>query len=195
MKGEVIWSQMDINSFIITICAYVPLVIGVWRNRNNHGQTATTWLLYTFLDGILSVTMFIENGNYQMPLGFTFGSIIMTIILIYQGKVDWSIIETIITFLVLICVALWVFGGPMLTIIFGIFSQSIVGLYLIYRTFLKPEIKYNLISYLLFLASAIYSLLIAENSDIEEIGYAITEIFLSIFTIYPLIRKCVKENA
>jgi hypothetical protein len=180
--------------FLFSVGAYFPLIGGVFKNRVDKSQAATTWALYTVLDVILTIVTFIKGGNFLFPLGLSVGSFVITIILIYKRKTYWCMIETLVTALVIICIIFWILGGPTTAIFFGILSQTIVGLYLIYNTIKNPVVEYNLIGYSLFLIASVLALFNAKSYGIEEIGYAIAETLLSVIIIIPLLKKWWKDN-
>ena len=187
-------SPLEWLVLLFSIGAYFPLIRGVFKNKMDKSQVATTWALYTVLDVILAIVTFIKGGNFLFPLGFSVGSFILTIILIYQRKIYWCIIETLVTGLVIVCIVFWLVGGATTTIFFGVLSQTIVGLYLIYNTIKNPVVEYNLIGYFLFLTASVLTLLNADSSGIEEIGYAIAETLLSVIIIIPLLKKWWSKN-
>ena len=84
--------------------------------------------------------------------------------------------------------------GPSEAVLWGILSESFVGIYLLYRTIKDPVVKYNLLGYILFLLACILAVYDAPNWSIYEIGYPASEIILTTLTIIPLLRKWHKEK-
>ena len=89
---------------------------------------------------------------------------------------------------------MWITLGSIFAVIFGIISESIIGLYLIYRTFKDPVIPYNTIGYFIFLIVSIISAFVAKDCKVEEIGYALCEIILNTIVLIPLIIKWRKHG-
>ena len=99
--------------------------------------------------------------------------------------------------LIILCATIWILKGPYKAVIWGIISESIVGTYLIIKTFEKPVVKYNLTGYSLFLLANIVALIDAGNWDewtLESAGYSLSEVFITSATIAPLLYKWWKEK-
>jgi hypothetical protein len=182
-------SPLEWLIFWLSIGAYGPLVIGVIKEKNDKSQVATTWILYFLLDTITMFSTLKEGGNFVLLFGFSVGSFIMAIILLYQGRIYWGILESVTITLVFICIIVWNIFGAMMTIVSGILSEIVVGIYLIIKTYKNPRIKYNLNGYIMFLIVSILALHNAKSSNVKEIGYALAEIILSVITLIPLIKK------
>jgi len=172
--------------------------MGVVKNKTDPSQTALTWFLYFILD---CITMFStinaapqDKGAIPFLLGCSIGSLIMFIILLYQGRKTYNWTELFVTILIFICGTAWVIKGPYHAVVWGIISESIVGIYLIAKTIKDPVVKYNLTGYLLFLASSIVSIYNAKSWSLPDAGYALCESVLSIITIIPLLIQLRKER-
>jgi len=95
--------------------------------------------------------------------------------------------------LVLLCVGAWYYSGPYWALIFGISSESIVGIYLAIKTFKNPMVKYNLAGYILFLIVSIIAMINASGWTIAQMGYPLCEAILCIITIIPLLKKWLEK--
>ena len=127
------------------------------------------------------------GGGYQILFGSAICSFLMFIILLYQKRNAWTSLEGIMTLLIFICVSSWIIKGPYGAVALGIISESIVGIYLLIKTIQKPVIKYNLIGYSLFLLTSIIATIDAKDWSLPEIGYSLSEVFITSATIAPLI--------
>lgn len=163
--------------------------MGAIKEKGDKSQVFTTWFLYFLLDFITMLSSNKLNGSYVILFGFAIGSLIMAVILLYQGRIAWTWLETVVTTLVLICISTWCCIGPYGALIFGIISESIVGIYLVIKTFINPTIKYNLTGYILFLIASIIAIFNAEDWSIAQMGYPLCETILCILTIIPLLKK------
>lgn len=186
---------IDWSIFALALGPFAPLIVGLIKQKDP-SQTFLTWILYLFLDVI---TMFsnIEVGphGYAMLFGFVVGSFIMSMILLYQGRfARWSWIETITMTLITICIIIWKLGGPYWALVAGIMSETIVGLYLIIRTFRDPVVEYNLAGYSGFLFVSVFTIITAQEWTLSEVGFAISETFLNILILIPLFRKRKNEK-
>lgn len=180
---------MDWLIFWLAIGAHVPLVLGIKRQLNDTSQTFITWILYFLLDVTTMFSTTVLNGNFVILFGFSVGSFVMSIILLYQKRFSWTWLETIITMLVFVCLISWYYSGPYMATVLGIISESIVGIHLIIKTWIKPVVKYNLTGYVMFLLVSILTMLNAKDTSIPEIGYGFCETILSLIILIPLIRK------
>jgi len=175
--------------FWLSIVAHVPLVIGAFKNKLDKSQVFPTWFLYFFLD---MITMFSSNkldGSYVILFGFAVGSFVMALILLSQGRIGWSRLENVVTILIIFCIIAWYYSGPYWALIFGIGSESIVGIYLIIKTFINPTVKYNLPAYIIFLIVSIIALFDGKDWSLEQVGFPLCETILNIVIIIPLFRK------
>ena len=153
---------------------------------------AITWLLYSLLDIILmSATLksLVKTGGYQILFASAILCLVMSIILFRKKKITWTILEIGIVVLIIFCLTIWFFKGPEKAVIWGIISESIVGLYLLFKTINFPVVQYNLFGYTLFLIACIIAVYDAPNWSIMEVGYSASEVILTTLTILPLLRK------
>jgi len=172
--------------------------MGVIKTKNDNSQTALTWFLYFLLD---TITMFStieatpeDGGGFPILFGSAVGSFIMFIIILYQKKIIWTWLETVITSLIIFCIVAWIIKGPYEAVAMGIISEIIVSIYLIIKTYRYPVFKYNLIGYILFLLASITTTLNAPDWSLTQIGYASSEIVLTTIIIIPLLIQFIKEK-
>ena len=96
---------------LLALVMYVPLIKDVLR-FGSAGQSFATWGLWAGLDSMLTITLWVQHGNYSLSLGYAVGGLILTAVLLKRGGFSWGIFETIITLLVLACIVIWKFSGP-----------------------------------------------------------------------------------
>lgn len=177
--------------FIFSIAPSTPLIVGLIKNPDDKSHSSLTWFLYLVLD---IITMFsgskVRINTDPMIFGFAIGSLIMTLILLYQKRyARFKIAETITLILIIICIIVWKSVGPYYTFITSILSEAIVGIYLIIQTFKYPKIEYNLTGYMGFFLISIISIIYTKDWSIQEVGFAISEAILSFVILIPLIKK------
>lgn len=175
--------------FLFSIIPYAPLYVGAILNSKDKSHNFLVWFLYLCLDSITFFTGMMERENPDpMVLGFGIGSILMASIMVYQKRfVNFGRPERIATALTLIGFSLWITSGPQTAFIFSIFSEIVVGGYLIYKTFKNPTMDYNFWAYLLFLFVSSFSVITTDKWTIYEVGYATSETILNIIIIIPLL--------
>jgi len=172
------------------------LVLGTVWQKSDKSQTFVTWILYFLLD-IITLFSYInteKDSGFVILLGFSVGSFIMAIILFYQKRFIWTKLETIISSLILGCIILFKAASPYWALLFGIASESIVGVYLIIQTWQRPKVRYNFTAYVIFLIVSILAIINAEGWSLSKVGYPISETILNIVILIPLIAKWRKKK-
>lgn len=180
--------------FFFALCPYIPLIVGAIKIKNDKSQVVTTWFLYFLLDLITLITTVQEEGSYSILVGFSAGSLILAGVLCYQGRWEWRWLETIVLLLIIICTYLYFCCESSIALLFSVISETIVGMYLVYRTYKNPQHRYNLFSYTLFLMVAIITLFNSPEFTFKYVGFAISEIILSILCIIPLLIEKKKTS-
>ncbi len=129
------------------------------------------------------------GGGYQILFGSAICSFLMFIILLYKKRNTWTWLEVVLIILIGICGVTWIIKGPYETVVLGVISESIIGIYLAVKTFLNPIVKYNLKGYTLFLIASIIATYAAREWSWQERGYSTSEIFITSITMIPLMYK------
>ena len=60
------------------LALFVPMAVRIIKD-DGAGQSFATWFLWATLDTILTVSLFLQHGNYLLPLGFAAGGIALTV--------------------------------------------------------------------------------------------------------------------
>jgi hypothetical protein len=117
------------------LALFVPMGIRIIKD-GGAGQSFATWLLWAALDTILTISLFLQHGNYLLPFGFAAGGIALTILLLVKGRFAWSRMDSLILVLVFGCLAGWNLGGTKTATIaatLGICLAGIPGLIELWR--------------------------------------------------------------
>jgi hypothetical protein len=107
---------MDFHDFlkiaggIGALALFVPMAVEAIKD-GGAGQSFATWLLWAVLDTILTISLFLQRGNYLLPLGFAAGGVALTTLLLVKGRFAWSRMDSVILALVLGCLIGWRLGG------------------------------------------------------------------------------------
>ena len=107
---------MDFHDFlkiaggIGALALFVPMAVEMIKD-GGAGQSFATWLLWAALDTILTISLFLQRGNYLLPLGFAVGGIVLTTLLLVKGRFAWGRMDSVILALVLGCLIGWRLGG------------------------------------------------------------------------------------
>lgn len=102
---------LKLTGGLLAMLLYIPIIRDVLRS-GSAGQSFATWGLWAALDSMLTVTLWLQHGNYFLSLGYAVGGVALTLVLLKCGGFVWGKFETIITLLVLVCLAIWKFSGP-----------------------------------------------------------------------------------
>jgi hypothetical protein len=111
----------------LTMLLFIPLIVGVLRD-GGVGQSFATWILWAALDAILIVSLVEQHGNYPIAVGFAIGDTALAGLLLYKGRVTWGRFETAILLMVIVCLGVWKFSGPMVATIAATTGGCLGGL-------------------------------------------------------------------
>lgn len=117
---------LRISGGVLALLMYAPLVRQVLRN-NGAGQSFAMWALWAVLDTTLTISVFVQRGNFLLPAGFAVGSILLTLLLLAKGRFSWGRLESVISGLVVVCVLVWKFSGPEMATIASTAAIVIAG--------------------------------------------------------------------
>lgn len=159
----------------IGILAYLLLIVALLRA--NTEQSFAAFLLWALLDGIATITIILEHGNYWLALANAIGSSIITLLLIYKKQVSWSWIESMTALLVLVCLVIWYTAGEQAGIIASSLAVVMASIPQMVDTYRKPEATPRGV-YLVFLTANTLALIAGNAWTIEERFYAGCSIFL-----------------
>lgn len=118
---------LKIAGGLLALLLFIPMIAGILK-CGAEGQSCATWLLWGALDTILTVSLFLREGNYQLPLGFTIGDIALVVLLLSKGEFKWGWFETLILAFVVGCVFVWKLAGPTMAAIASTIGICIAGI-------------------------------------------------------------------
>jgi hypothetical protein len=171
---------------IICIAAYIPLIIGIVKNKVE--QSFAAFMLWGMLDTIAATTTILQGGNFWLPLGYAIGSLTVALILVAKKQVSWSWIESMTFFLVIMCVVIWYTSGERAGIIASSLAVVIASVPQTVDTYKKPAATPTG-PYLIFLSANILSFLAGKNWTIEERFYPGCAVFLCVIILLVTRRK------
>jgi hypothetical protein len=112
---------------VLALVMSIPMVISIVR-ENGAGQSFATWILWTALNSILTVSVIEQHGNFLLLLGFTVGAAASAAVLLWKGRFAWGRFETVVLILVLTCVLVWAASGSKLATIAATAASCIAGM-------------------------------------------------------------------
>jgi hypothetical protein len=171
---------------IVGFCAYIPLIVGILKDTAK--QSFAAFFLWTLLDAIATITTFLADGNYGLPLSNVVGSSAMVVLLIVKRQMSWSWIENMTAMLVFICLAVWYTAGEEAGIIASSLAVLMASIPQMAETYKTPQ-RTPVFPYLIFLTANILSFIAGQSWTIEERFYAGCSIFLCVVIIALAARK------
>lgn len=170
----------------IGIAAYLLLMLALLRS--NSEQSFAAFLLWALLDGIATITIILEHGNYWLALANAIGSAVITLLLIYKKQVSWSWIESMTALLVVVCLSIWYTAGEQAGIIASSLAVVIASIPQMVDTYRKPEATPRMV-YFVFLSANILAFISGNAWTIEERFYAGCSVFLCSVIVGCSLRK------
>ena len=122
------------------LALYVPMAVQFIKD-GGAGQSFATWFLWAALDTILTVSLFLQHGNYLLPLGFATGGIALTILLLVKGRFAWSRTDTVFLMLVVGCLAGWKAGGARAAMVAAALAICLAGIPGLLELWRNPQRK------------------------------------------------------
>jgi hypothetical protein len=171
----------------LAILAYILLIVALLRTTTE--QSFAAFLLWALLDGIATVTIILQHGNYWLALANTIGATIITLLLVYKKQVSWLWVESTTALLVVICLVIWYTAGEQAGIIASSLAVVMASIPQMVDTYRKPEATPRVV-YLVFLIANIIAFISGTAWTIEERFYAGCSVFLcSVIVVFSLRRR------
>lgn len=155
----------------VALLAYLPL----WKQvaGGNVRQNLLSWALWAMLDGIAAATIIFQGGNFLLPLAYAVGGLVTTfVILKFGGRARWTRFESLVSFLVLASIFIWLISGNKMATIASTIGMLIAGMPQLIDAWKNPK-NMPLLAYLLYFVANCFSVLGGENWSIEERFYPI----------------------
>jgi len=118
---------LQISGGALALLLFIPLLRTILA-EGAQGQSCATWILWAFLDTILTVSVIEQHGNFYLPLGFAIGDVSLVILLLAKGKFRWGIFETVILLMVIGCLVGWKLAGAKIATISATMGICVAGI-------------------------------------------------------------------
>ncbi len=178
--------RLQLLAAIIGLGANAPLIYRILKGTVQ--QNFAAFFLWALLDIIAATTTIIQKGNYALPLAYACSASIVTTCLAFKKQVSWTWVESVTTFLVLVCLFVWYAIGPEAGTVASSLAVVIASVPQGVDTWKKPESTPTGI-YTLFLIANAMSLYAGKDWTIEERLYAGCTTFLCAVLILFSLRK------
>ena len=130
--------NLGILSVVVGASAYLYLVTMTSRG-SGEGLSLTTFLLWSMLAWITTITTVKAGANPAVPCIYAMGSSATALILLYKGKIGWSSFDSIIAVLVVMCVILWLSKGARWALVLSVIAAVIAAVPFIIVTWKTPS--------------------------------------------------------
>lgn len=158
-------SILEIVTVITGLVPYALLVIGILKGTVK--QSFATWILWLALDGIVLRGIIVQHGSPILFSVFTFGTLIVTIVLIVKKQFAWGKFESFVAFLVGVCIAIYLTSGAYMATIATTAALSIAGIPQVIDTYKNPH-QTSTTAYLLFTISSLLAIIGADAWTVPD---------------------------
>jgi hypothetical protein len=105
------------------------------------GLSFATFLLWSALAWINTISTKKQSGSWIIPLMYSIGATTTTIVLIIKGRYGWSVFDTVVAILVIVCVILWLAKGDRWAIVSSTTASFIAALPFLIMTWKNPSVS------------------------------------------------------
>jgi hypothetical protein len=152
----------------ITAAAFGYLaVIDTTINVSCEGLSFATFMLWSALAWITTITTWKQSGEAGVPLMYSIGATITMCILMWKGKTAWSSNDTIVAILVVICVVVWMVKGDRLALVASVMAATIAVIPFMLLTWKNPSLS-PIVANTSFLIANIFGFISAEKWTLQD---------------------------
>ncbi len=174
-------------SLVTALVTYVFLIKGLLREGME--QSFATWFLWALLDLIAALSMMFKGGNYQLALFYTFFGTFIAGLLIYKKQFSWTWLETLVTFLVIVCLVIWATSGDRAATIASTMAMAIATTPQLIAAWKKPSTAGSPFIWGGYTAANLFSLFGGKAWTIEERFYPFVCVLLCVWLAILTSRK------
>ena len=179
-------------NYVAIGCAITSLTYAYLCFLLHKGKTAqnfATWLLWAALDVVLAASVIYQDGNWPFIVTYVVGCIAVAATVFFKSSVvRWTLFETLITILVVICMLVWSISGARNATIAGTVAVVVAGILQLIDAWKKPE-ENSVLVYTGFLIGNIFSTAAGKDWSVEERFYPATCTFFCVVFIFIISRK------
>lgn len=173
----------EIISLVFGILAYTYMVVSTIIGTGE-GLSLTTFGLWAALAWITGFTMLKQGANPSIPMIYGTGSTLTALVLLFKGKYQWTVMDTVIAILVLVCIILWKTRGAKWALILSVAASMIAGIPFVVMTWKNPTVS-PIIPNTGFLLANIFSFAAAKAWTLKDRLYTGTSIILCLLLVLP----------
>lgn len=170
--------------FIIASLIAAAFANGILCHQLHHGhstQNFLTWILWAMLDGVVTITLYLQGGNFLLVGFYVVGSSVVAWFVYKAGGVsEWTWFESLIVALVIVCVIIRQLSGDYWASIAGTLAIITAGIPQLRDAYRTPE-KMSFAAYVGFLFANGFSTLGGKEWSVPERFYP------AMCTVYTLV--------
>ena len=102
-------------SVVLALSLYLPLGYQILTGKVT--QNLATWILWILLDVIAAGSMFVQDGNFELPTAYVVGGTCIIVCIAKMKTMKWTMYETKVSCMVVACMIGWGLSGPWLATI------------------------------------------------------------------------------
>lgn len=171
---------------VVALCLYVPLLRGIIRGEVE--QSFATWLLWVTLDLIALTSIIDQKGNFIFLMFYIAGGTTVVISLIIKKKLSWTKFETLILFLVFVCLVVWHLSGSKWATVSSTLAVVISGMPQLRDSWNKPDKMIGIIYAGYVIANGLF-MFAGKDWSIEERFYPGSCVVLCVAIAIAALRK------
>ncbi|MEQ1561731.1 MAG: hypothetical protein ABL899_03385, partial [Nitrospira sp.] len=124
-------------SVVLALSLYLPLAVQIIKGQVK--QNIATWILWVALDTVVWLSVLVQGGNWYLPLTYVIGGSFMVACQVRAGSIRWTLFETMISALVIVCIIGWYFSGPWLATVLSTTGMVFATIPQIKDSWIKPQ--------------------------------------------------------
>lgn len=154
---------------LLGIIIHIPLLVGIWSGKTR--QSFTSYALWSALDFVAAYAIYAQNGNFWLPFLYAIGAGLASVSLLLKKNFSWSNLDSLVVFLVIVCVLIQYKAGPFSAMIASVLSLTVASIPQVVDTYKNPNNTPSFI-YSIFCLANITSLIGAKSFALEQTLYA-----------------------
>jgi hypothetical protein len=140
------------------------------------------------MDAIAAVSIYFQNGNYQLPAAYTAGSILIIICILRARTFDWHWFETFMAILVGVCLVGWYRSGPYLATILSTTALVLASMPMLKDAWVRPE-KFPILTYVGYVAANLLGTVGGKSWSVEERLYQFSAFLVCLVMAVVALKK------
>jgi hypothetical protein len=172
-----------ILSAVFGALGYLYMIVTLIR-KGGEGLSLSTFALGAALAWITGFTMLEQKANPTVPMIYGFGATITAVLLLIEGRCEWTSFDTTIAILVTWCIILWFSKGPRYTLVLSVAAALISFIPYLMMTWKNPAAS-PIIPNAGFLLANILAFVSAKTWTLEDRLYSAVNIVICASLVIP----------